>query len=361
MNDQSSLPHPAWVRRQLLRWFDRHARDLPWRRTRDPYAIWVSEVMLQQTQVATVIPYYERFLSAFPTLAALAAADEQDVLRHWAGLGYYRRARDLHRAARHLATDHAGRIPNDPAVLRALPGFGRYTANAVLSQAFDQRLPILEANSRRVLCRLHAVRGDPQQSTVQAYLWRAAEELLPLKRVGAFNQALMELGALVCTPTRPQCARCPLARRCAAYQAGIQDAIPVRGKRATTVQVDEIAVVIERAGKVLLVRRPDDGRWAGMWEFPHIEREPMEPIADAAHRLLTSLGLRGQVRSELAAIRHAVTRFQITLTCVKVRWRGGQCTGGSYTESRWVEPAALVQFPISTPQRRLAERLLRND
>ncbi len=207
---------PSGSAASLLRWFDRHARNLPWRRTRDPYAIWISEVMLQQTQVATVIPYFERFLNAFPSLSALAAADEQHVLRLWEGLGYYRRARNLHQAAQLLHAEHAERFPDDADVLRRLPGFGRYTANAVLSQAFDRRLPILEANSRRVLCRLFGVRDDPQEAAVQARLWTAAEALLPVKRVGAFNQALMELGALVCTPARPQCSRCPLSRQCQA-------------------------------------------------------------------------------------------------------------------------------------------------
>jgi A/G-specific adenine glycosylase len=358
MNDAFPMPQPAWARRQLLRWFERHARDLPWRRTRDPYAIWVSEVMLQQTQVASVIPYYERFLKTFPTLDALAAADEQHVLRHWAGLGYYRRARDLHRAAQAIAADHGGQIPEDAALLYRLPGFGRYTANALLSQAFDQRLPILEANSRRVLCRLHAVADDPQQGAVQAQLWRAAEALLPMKRVGAFNQALMELGALVCTPTRPACERCPLASQCQARRLGLQETIPVRGKRPARVQVDEVAVVVQRGERLLLVRRPEHGRWAGMWEFPHHERDALEPAPAAAERLLTTLGLRGEIYGEVATIRHAVTRFQITLTCLQVRWHAGKCTAGDYPEARWVAPADLPDFPISAPHRRLIERLV---
>jgi A/G-specific adenine glycosylase len=227
----------------------------------------------------------------------------------------------------------------------------------VLSQAFDQQLPILEANSRRVLCRLLAVRDNPQHAVVQGQLWRAAEELLPRLRVGAFNQALMELGALVCTPSRPACTRCPLAHLCRARQTGLEDSIPPRARRVRSVQVDEVAVVVERGSRVLLVRRPPEGRWGGMWEFPRIECEPMEPAAAAAERLLTALGLRGAVCGEVATIRHAVTRFRITLTCLKVQWRGGACANGSYAESRWVVPAALAEFPISTPQRRLAERL----
>src|SRR5437764_9937338 len=206
-------PHP--IRRRLLAWFDRHRRDLPWRRDRDPYRVWVSEVMLQQTTVAAVVPYFQRFLAAFPTVTALAAADEQDVLRLWEGLGYYRRARHLHRAARLLAA-RGGSFPRDPARLRGVPGMGRYTANAVLSQAFDRRLPILEANSQRVLCRLFGRTEDPRRGPLRRWLWRAAEEVLPRKRVGEFNQALMELGALVCTPQAPRCGGCPLRTKCRA-------------------------------------------------------------------------------------------------------------------------------------------------
>ena len=214
--------------RRLLDWFARRRRDLPWRRDRDPYRIWVSEVMLQQTQAATVVPYFERFLQAFPTLADLAAADEQQVLRLWEGLGYYRRARDLLRTARLLAASHGGRFPDDPVALEGLPGLGRYTRNAVLSQAFDRRLPILEANSRRVLCRLFGRTGDPSLAPEQRWLWDAAEALLPSRRVGDFNQALMELGALVCTPDAPRCSECPLADDCVARRLGLQDAIPAR-------------------------------------------------------------------------------------------------------------------------------------
>ena len=255
--------------RRLLDWFARHRRDLPWRRDRDPYRIWVSEVMLQQTQAATVVPYFERFLQAFPTLADLAAADEQEVLRLWEGLGYYRRARDLLRTARLLAASHGGRFPDDPAALDGLPGLGRYTRNAVLSQAFDRRLPILEANSRRVLCRLFGRTGDPRRGPEQRWLWAAAEALLPPRRVGDFNQALMELGALVCTPAAPRCAECPLAADCAARRLGLQDAIPARTPPPEPMEVREAAVVVRRGERVLLLQRPAEGRWASLWEFPH--------------------------------------------------------------------------------------------
>jgi A/G-specific adenine glycosylase len=202
------------AKRKLLSWFRRNARDLPWRRDRDPYRIWVSEVMLQQTTVAAVAPRFDQFLGRFPDVRSLAAADEQDVLKVWEGMGYYGRARNLHRAAKKLVAEHGGELPDDPAVWAELPGVGRYILGAVLSQAFDRRLPIVEANTKRVLCRLFAQAGDVTSAPVQAWLWQAAEAVLPRKHVGDFNQALMELGALVCRARSVACECCPLARRC---------------------------------------------------------------------------------------------------------------------------------------------------
>jgi A/G-specific adenine glycosylase len=346
------------VARRLLPWFVRHRRDLPWRRDRDPYRIWVSEVMLQQTQVATVVPYFERFLRAFPTVAHLAAADEQDVLRLWEGLGYYRRARDLHRAARQVLAEHAGRFPNSPEDLSRLPGLGRYTTNAVLSQAFDARLPILEANTQRVLSRLFGRADDPRQGPARRWLWRAAEALLPARRVGELNQALMELGALVCTPTAPDCGHCPLARRCVARQQGLQEAIPARAAAPPTTFVQESAVVVRRGGEVLLAQRPAAGRWAGLWEFPHGPVAPGEGHEAAAARLLTELtGLAARLGPELLTVRHGVTRYQITLVCFEADYLGGEFRSPFYAQARWVAPAALAAYPVSSPQRKLARAL----
>src|SRR5206468_4651325 len=246
---------PLIVRR-LRAWFREHARDLPWRRTRDPYAVWVSEIMLQQTQVPTVVPYFERFIEAFPTIAALATASEQEVLRHWAGLGYYRRARDLCHAARIVHTEHGGAFPRDADVVRRLPGFGRYTTGAVLSQAFDARLPIVEANSQRVLCRLVALRNDPRRGAGRRALWSVAAALVPRRGAGEFNQALMELGALLCTPAAPLCDACPLEAYCAARRLGLQHEIPPPTAEPQIEAVSEVAVVVRRAGRVLLVQRP---------------------------------------------------------------------------------------------------------
>jgi A/G-specific adenine glycosylase len=344
----------------LLRWFAAHQRDLPWRRDRDPYRIWISEVMLQQTLVATVIPYFERFLHKFPTLAALAAAAEQDVLHLWSGLGYYRRARDLHRSAKILAAEHGGQFPTDPAVVRRLPGFGQYTCNAVLSQAFDQRLPILEANTQRVLSRLFGRRDDPRQGPARRWLWQAAERILPRRRAGQFNQALMELGALVCTPTAPRCDECPLVSMCAAKRLGLQEEIPARTPPPETVRVREVAVVVRRGEQVLLVQRPDSGRWATMWEFPHVELRDGETHEAAAKRCLREMaGVRARLGGEIMTIRHGVTRFAITLVCLEAEHSDGEFHSPFYTRGVWLSPADISTYPVSSPQRRLIAELTR--
>jgi A/G-specific adenine glycosylase len=353
---QSATAIRRAVIRHLLPWFDAHQRDLPWRRDRDPYRIWVSEIMLQQTQVATVVGYFDRFLIAFPTLADLARADEQEVLRLWAGLGYYRRARDLHRSARRLA--EFGGLPDDPDILADLPGFGRYTLNAVLSQAYDRRLPILEANSQRVLSRLFARADDPRGGAARRWLWEAAEALLPERRVGAFNQALMELGALVCTPTNPDCDNCPLKRCCSAHRQGRQQEIPTRAAAPAITAVHEAAVVIRRGERVLLVQRPSTGRWANMWEFPHGERHPEEDTADAAVRLAAELtGLQVDLGPELMTLTHAITRYRVMLACFEAESRRGDFRSDFYPKGEWLTPEELGERPVSSPQRRLIAAL----
>jgi A/G-specific adenine glycosylase len=344
--------------KRLLDWFAHSRRDFPWRRDRDPYRIWVSEVMLQQTQAATVVPYFERFLLAFPTLADLAAADEQDVLRLWEGLGYYRRARDLLRTAQSLAATNGGRFPDEPAALDGLPGLGRYTRNAVLSQAFDRRLPILEANSVRVLTRLFGRTGDPRLGPEQRWLWAAAEALLPSRRVGDFNQALMELGALVCTPATPRCGECPLAGNCVARQLGLQAVIPARASPPAPTLIREAAVVIRRGEQVLLLQRPPEGRWASLWEFPHGPLVDGEAPDAAAARLLPELtGLKCRLGSELITLRHGVTRFRITLVCFEAEYLSGEFRSAFYRQAGWLTPKELGAYPVSSPQRRLAKAL----
>ena len=348
----------ASLRKRLLAWFDRHRRDFPWRRDRDAYRIWVSEVMLQQTQAAVVVPYFERFIESFPTVDALAAADEQTVLRLWEGLGYYRRAHALHAAARQLVGVHASRVPDDPDILDGMPGLGRYTRNAILSQAFDRRLPILEANSQRVFSRWYGYREDPRLGPARARLWQRAEQLLPLRRAGDFNQAVMELGAMVCTAARPLCSNCPVSAYCRACHLGIQDKIPPRSRSAPIVRVKETAVVIWKKQAVLLVRRPPTGRWAGMWEFPHGEKEPNETHEEASLRHVQELtGLKVSLGPELTSLSHSIMRFHITVMCFEARHKSGRFHSSFYQQGRWVRPNQLASFPVSAPQRRLAQLL----
>ena len=349
----------TWFRRRLLAWFDQYRRDLPWRRCRDPYRIWVSEIMLQQTQVTTVIPYYNRFLARFPTVTALAAAGEQEVLRHWEGLGYYRRALNLHQAAQQLVGTHAGRLPDDPGLWRQLPGIGRYMLGAILSQAFDRRLPIVEANSVRVLCRLFGIADDPRQSATRKRLWQLAQTLLPVVRVGDFNQALMELGALVCTAAAPACNECPVFGHCAAAQQGRQDQLPLRCAAKAAEEVHEVAAVVRRGGLVLVAQRPRTGRWANLWEFPHDALRAGETHESAAVRMLDQLtGLGAEPGPELTTLRHGITRYRITLVCLEAAYRAGNFRSTHYQQGRWLKPAQLTQLPFSAPQRRLAQLLV---
>jgi A/G-specific adenine glycosylase len=346
----------------MLRWFDGNRRDLPWRHDRDPYRIWVSEVMLQQTTVAMVRPRFEVFLQAFPNVQLLAKAHERSVLRLWEGLGYYRRAINLHRAARQLVALHGGQLRNDPVAWINLPGVGRYILGAVLSQAFDRRLPIVEANIKRVLCRLFGQRGAADFGPVNDWLWRTAEMLLPRRRVGDFNQALMELGALVCTIKEPKCGQCPLASICVARRKGLQQQLPVKLARKSIVEVDEVAVAVRKGPRVLVVQRPEVGRWANMWEFPHDALEAKETHRKAAVRLLAErLGIRADIGDEIVTMRHAVTRFRITMRCLEAVCRSGSLKLTYYRNARWLRPADLGALPFSVPQRRLAAELVSAD
>jgi A/G-specific adenine glycosylase len=318
--------------------------------------------MLQQTTVAAVVPYFERFIAALPDVRALASADEQQVLKLWEGLGYYRRARHLHAAAKALVKEHSGELPDDPAVWESLPGVGRYILGAVLSQAFDRRLPIVEANSLRVLSRLFGYRGDPREGEGKAWVWSAAEVVLPAKRVGDFNQALMELGALVCSPTSPACDKCPLATQCVAKQLGLQEAIPPKKKPPAITTVNEVGIVIRDGEKILLCQRPANaGRWQNMWEVPHAPRETDEDISDAAVRVAKELtGLDVEVGAEVLTIKHGVTRYAITLVCIEaeVSRTGGEFVPGAYAAAKWLTPAELAEYPVSSPQRKLMTALV---
>lgn len=269
---------------KLLKWYRRARRAMPWRGTRDPYAIWISETMLQQTQVATVIPYYAKFLKRFPRVRDLAEARLDDVMRMWAGLGYYARARNLHAAARQIVDDHAGRLPDTVEALRELPGFGPYTAGAVASIAFDRRAAVVDGNVARVLARIFAIRGDLKSGTARARLWRLAESLLPSRNCGDSNQAMMELGATVCTPTSPQCGSCPLSGECSALKRGLVDRLPEASDRTRVRAETHVVAAVTCGGRWLFVRRAERGLWGGLWELPTLRCESKQ-TASAARRL----------------------------------------------------------------------------
>jgi A/G-specific adenine glycosylase len=356
------LPDANWrqsLRRSLLAWYAKHQRQLPWRESRDPYRIWVSEIMLQQTQVATVKSYFERFVQRFQTVADLAEADEPEVLRYWEGLGYYRRARQMHQAARVIMADHDGQFPGSLPAIQSLPGIGRYTAGAIVSIAFDQPAPILEANTIRLYSRLLAYRDDPRRADGQRLLWQFAEAILPRRQVGHFNQALMELGSEVCRPRAPLCEHCPLARLCPTQAHGLQDEIPVAAAKTRYEDAQETAVVVWRGSQVLLRRCADGERWAGLWDFPRFRNEPsLRGQGEVTEQLRRLAGIDAEVGELMTTIKHAVTRFRITLTCYRAAYRAGEPPAdGSYC---WVDPATLHAYPLSVTGRKLSHLLQDN-
>jgi A/G-specific adenine glycosylase len=341
------------VVRALLAWYGHARRDLPWRRSQDPYRVWVSEIMLQQTQVERVRDFYDRFLERFPTVAALAAAAEHDVLRLWEGLGYYRRARQLHAAAKTIVADHAGEFPRTVAGLRSLPGIGRYTAGAIASIAFDLPEPIVEANSRRVIARLAGHAGPLGTAAGDEPIWEIAAALVPQRHPGKFNQALMDVGSLVCTPERPLCETCPLAECCEAKRTGRVAEIPLKAARRAVKEIHETAVVVRRAGRVLVVQRGPGEWWEGLWDFPRVPK-----AAGAARRgierseALSSLACGAT--SRLGTITHTVTHHRITLDVVVcVAGRAGKVTTGR----RWVTAASLGSLAMTSPGRRIVRML----
>jgi len=271
---ESESGYGTVLQQLVLQWYGENGRRLPWRETQDAYRIWLSEIMLQQTTVAAVIPYFQRFIVRFPTVQALAAADVDEVLRHWEGLGYYSRARNLHRAAGVICGEHGGEFPRSLEKLQTLPGIGRYTAGAIAAFAWDLPAPILEANTERLYARLTALTEPSDSTSGRKKLWEFAESIVPRSRAGDFNQALMDLGSRICTPVAPHCDDCPLAALCRARQEGRAEQFPVRRPRAAVTELSELAVVLERGGEVLLRQRGLSERWAGMHDFPRIELSP---------------------------------------------------------------------------------------
>lgn len=343
MSEVSEGPSPEALAPPLLAWFAAHKRELPWRDELDLYRVWVSEIMLQQTQVETVKRYYEPFLERFPSVSALAGASEDEVLAAWQGLGFYRRARNLHKAAQAVMADHEGEVPSEPQTLGQLPGLGRYTVGAILSLTQDQRLPILDGNVARVLSRVFRVAGSPKKSAVSKRLWALAESVLPERQVGNFNEAMMELGALVCRPTSPACERCPLGELCAARAAGEATAYPEPSKQAEVARVERVSLFLRRAdGRFCLEQRPPEGLLARMWELPAAQLAPSQQPAQAAAALARELGTRARPRF-LGTAEHRFSHRHWLQHVFAVEVRAARSKRGV-----WVSSEELADYAVPT-------------
>ena len=353
MKKNASFPDPKRIRRALTGWYDRHRRNLPWRDTQDPYAIWISEIMLQQTRVETVVPYFLRFLERFPNAETLARAPLGEVLKLWENLGYYARVRNLHKAAVEIVERFGGRIPADMEEILRLPGIGRYTAGAILSIAFGRDVPAIDGNVRRVISRLFAMEESVDDTATQKRIEELVATLVPKRAPGRFNQALMELGAVCCTPKTPACPDCPLQDDCRARVQGVAHRLPVRGKKKSIPHREVVSAVIRDGnGRLLIVQRPARGLLGSLWKFPGGILNPEEPPEEGLARIAREeLGIEIGVGSPLAAVKHAYTHFRITLTAFCCTLREGIPTGSLW---RWAGTGELEELPFSKADRRIA-------
>lgn len=344
----------AQIRKALLEWYSCYQRDLPWRKTQDPYRILVSEIMLQQTQVARVRQYYERFLERFPTLEELARAPLEEVLKAWEGLGYYARARHLHRAAQIIVRDYNGKIPQEREKLLKLPGIGRYTAGAVLSIAFGKDEPVVDANVRRVLPRLFALRDVHTQTELE----ELARALLPPGQAGLFNQALMDLGATICLAREPRCLICPLTKLCEARRLGIQNELPKHSKARPKPHYDVAVGIIWRDDKILITKRPNDGLLGGLWEFPGGKRQPNESLEDCVRReILEEVNVQVGELSPFMTVHHSYSHFRVTIHVFQGRYAGGQPRCRGCTAWAWVSLKDLHRYAFPAANKKIIAKL----
>lgn len=332
---------------------------MPWRHTDDPYRIWISEIMLQQTRVDQAQPYYERFTEAFPTVETLAAADLDEVLKQWEGLGYYSRARNLHRAAQRVVADFDGQVPDTHDAIRTLPGIGPYTAAAVLSLAYGRPHAVLDGNVARVLTRVFAIRAEVNKTRTKRHLQQLADDLLDPARPGAFNEAMMELGATVCTPANPTCPRCAIHAVCEAYALGTPEAFPVKKKKAPIPHYDiAVGLIFDDEGRMLIQRRPEDKMLGGLWEFPGGKHEEGETMAEACRReVREELGIEIEIDDLFERVSHAFTHFKITLHAYRCRIVAGAPEALEGQPIRWVPVPELDTFAFPRANRRLIEAL----
>lgn len=343
----------------LLRWFDVEKRDLPWRHSRDPYAIYLAEIMLQQTRIEQGTPYYERFLKRFPTLQSLGQATEEDVLKLWEGLGYYTRARNLFRTARLLMEEYDGVFPKTPDELQRLPGIGKYTACAIASIAFNNVVPVVDGNVKRVLARLNAIEEPINLASTESLFWRMAQSLVPHGRPGDFNQAMMELGARICIPKSPTCPKCPVRRHCDAFARNVQLLLP-RTVPKSPIPCHHVAVAVikSRNGKYLIGKRPSNGFLGGLWEFPGGKINPGEAPEEALRReSLEELSIEIRVDSALATVRHAYSHFNVVLHVYRCTILNGRPRAKVHTELRWVRPEEFSHYPFPKGNHKFIELL----
>jgi A/G-specific adenine glycosylase len=335
----------------LLNWFQENGRDLPWRLTYQPYHIWISEIMLQQTQMERVVAYFERWMKHFPDIVSLAAADEEKVLRLWEGLGYYSRARNIHRTAGILAKQYNGQLPTDHQQLLKLPGIGEYTAGAIMSLAFNEKHPVVDANVERLFARLFNIDGPVKERANHKLIWQLARELVPEQSPRIFNQALMELGALVCRPKNPDCSQCPLNKLCESFKLGIVAERPAIPPGKKIIRIEMATGVLQHQGKFFIQKRPVNGVWANLWEFPGGRIEPREfyEETELSINLLHKIGI----------IKHSYTRYRVRLHCYMCRLHNSQsdpCLHAAQ-EYRWATGAALDDFAFPAPHRILIDML----
>ena len=360
---QASDDEKAHFREDLLEWYDDHKRQMPWRETDDPYAIWVSEIMLQQTRVDTVRAYYRRFLEAFPTVEDLAAADRDEVLKLWEGLGYYSRARYLHEAAAQVVEEHDGQVPETMDAIRDLKGIGPYTAAAVLSIAYQKPHAVLDGNVARLLTRIYAVDADSTSSTTKRHLRRLANELLNRERPADFNQAMMELGSTVCTPTSPDCDACPVSTVCRAHAEGDEERYPITPDAKPVPHYDiAVALIFDDDGRLLIQRRPDEGQLAGLWEFPggKYEEDADDSMEAACRReIREELGVDIDIEEPFYTLKHAYTHFKITLHAFRCRITDGAPTAREDQPMTWVTLDELEDYAFPRANGKLIEELHR--
>ncbi len=349
------LSQKSQIQTKLLQWYKKNGRNLPWRKTRDSYAIWVSEIMLQQTRVVTVIPYYQKFLKSFPTVRHLAKADLLKVLKVWEGLGYYSRARNLHRASQIVLNRFRGIIPNSLKDLLSLPGIGRSTAGAILSFAFQKEAPILDGNAKRVISRLFTVSGNPAEGKTEDLLWKISESLVPKGFSNPFNQALMDLGSMFCTPKEPGCDQCPLGQYCKASLSGKPESYPPRPIKKTIPHITAVSAVIKKNGKVLLCQRPPKGLLGGLWEFPNWPTEERKDFKGyLRHKIRSEIGLKVKSKEPVGTFHQTYSHFKLALFVYYCDVVDGQDKG------KWVDTRNLHLLPMSRIHRKVADAILSN-